>query len=214
MPQSPECEFSIQKPFLTNQTIDQLLKEGYIGVDLDLALDTAFAAAAYKFKKQIKWTRTQADEDGDIGLMTPNLVEFNQLLQFMLDSFGWCPQVYSSNESPEIFIFEPKDELQKEAIFLTTDGEYGWKGSLYSLDYFSSTDNGNILGFIFATKPKDAEEQDWLLVEIDRQKNSRGWSVHLGTVEQVYYIWAERIGVPEPKYKPTTDEILDALAAP
>jgi serine/threonine-protein kinase len=211
MSQSSKCEFSIQKPFIADQTIDQLLREGYIGVDLELAMDTAFAAAAHKFKKQIKWTRTQTDEDGDIALMTPNLVEFDQLLQFMLDSFGWCPQVYSSKKSPEIFIFEPQDEIQQGAILLATDGEYGWKGSLYSLNYVSSTENGNILGFIFATKPEDAEEQDWLLVEVDRQKNSRGWSLHSGTVEQVYYIWAERIGIPEPNFNPTTDEILDAL---
>ena len=205
MSQSSECEFSIQKPFIVDKTIDQLLREKYIGVDLKLSLDTAFAAAAHKFKDQIKWTRTQVDEDGDIALMTPNLVEFDQLLEFMLDSFGWCPKVYSSRESSEIFIFEPQDDTQQVAILLATEGEYGWKGSLHSLDYVNSTENGNILGFIFATKPKDTEEQDWLLVEIDRQKNSREWSLHPGTIEHVYYIWAERIGVPEPKFKPTTN---------
>jgi hypothetical protein len=49
------------------------------------------------------------------------------------------------------------------------------------------------------------------LVQIDRQDNSRSWSVHAGTLEQVYYIWAEEIGISEPNYKPTADEILDAL---
>ncbi len=213
MPQALNHDFSIKKPFLSDQTIDQLLKQGYIGVDRKLANDTAFGAAAHKFKEQIKWTETYVDGDGDIALMTLNLPEFDQLLQFMLDSFGWCPPVYSDTESPDIFIFTPEDELQQSAIFVATDGDYGWKGSLYSLEYFDSTENQNILGFIFATKPKDSDDQDWLLVEVDRLKNSRGWSLHSGTIEQVYYIWAERIGIPEPNFKPTSDEILDALAS-
>ncbi|MDJ0726948.1 MAG: hypothetical protein QNJ38_17745, partial [Prochloraceae cyanobacterium] len=51
-------------------------------------------------------------------------------------------------------------------------------------------------------------------MEFDRQKNNRGWSVIPGTLEQVCYIWAEQIGISEPNYKPTADEILDALEAP
>ena len=208
---SSDYDFSLKKPFLSNQTIEQLLDRGYIGVDYDLVADTAFAAAAHKFKDKIQWTRTQPDEEGDVGLMTPNLAEFDQLLEFMLDKFGWCPKVYSNKESPDIFIFKPRNEIEENAIALTTDGDYGWKGSLYSLDYVDTAENQNVFCFIFATLPKDAQEQEWLLVQIDRQENTRSWSVHPGTLEQVYYIWAEKIGISEPNFKPTADEILDAL---
>ncbi|MBA2748990.1 MAG: hypothetical protein H0U45_09690 [Tatlockia sp.] len=51
---STEDSFSLKKPFLSNQTIEELLNEGYIGVDYELSADTAFAAAAYKFQSKIK----------------------------------------------------------------------------------------------------------------------------------------------------------------
>jgi hypothetical protein len=155
---SADYDFSLKKPFLRDRTIEELLEEGYIGVEYDFAADTAFAAAAHKFKDRIKWTRTQPDEDGEVALMTPNLAEFDQLLEFMLDKFGWCPPVYSNEESPDIFIFTPKNELEESAIALTTDGDYGWKGSLYSLDYVDTDQKPNVFCFIFATKPKDAQE--------------------------------------------------------
>ena len=56
--------------------------------------------------------------------MTPNLAEFEQLLKFMLDKFGWCPQVYSNQKASKIFIFTPQNDLEKGAILLTTDGDY------------------------------------------------------------------------------------------
>lgn len=208
---SADYDFSLKKPFLSNRTIEELLEEGYIGIEYDLVADTAFAAAAHKFKSQIKWTRTQPGEEGNVALMTLNLAEFDRLLEFMLDKFGWCPPVYSNEESPDIFIFTPQNDLEKSAIALTTDGDCGWKRSLYSLDYVDTDQKPNVLCFIFATKPKDTQEQEWLLVQIDRKENSRSWSVHPGTLEQVYYIWAEEIGISEPNYKPTADEILDAL---
>lgn len=57
--------------------------------------------------------------------MTPNLAEFEQLLKFMFDKFGWCAQVYSNQKASEIFIFTPQNDLEKGAILLTTDGDYG-----------------------------------------------------------------------------------------
>lgn len=143
--------------------------------------------------------------------MTPNLAEFEQLLKFMLDKFGWCPQVYSNQKASKIFIFTPQNDLEKGAILLTTDGDYRQKGSLYSLDYFNLAKKQNTLFLIFATKPKDAQEQEWLLVQIDRNKNSRSWSVHPETLEQVYYIGAEEIRIQLPNFKSTADEILDCL---
>lgn len=96
------------------------------------------------------------------------------------------------------------------AIELTTDGEYGWKGSLYRLAYVEKYQDK--IGFIFATKPEDSEEQDWLLVQIELENNGRGWSVHDGTLEQVYYIMAEGIEIPEPNYNPTPEQIAEAMS--
>ncbi|MBA2748991.1 MAG: hypothetical protein H0U45_09695 [Tatlockia sp.] len=143
--------------------------------------------------------------------MTSNLAQFNQLLEFMLDNFGWCPQVHSNQEAAEIFIFTPQNDLEKGAIALTIEGAHGWKGSLYSLDYVDTAKNQNAVCLIFATKPRDTQEQEWLLVQIDRKKNCLSWSVQPKTLEQVYYLWAEKIGIKEPNFKPTADEILDSL---
>lgn len=198
-------DYSIQNPFLSNQTIEQLLQQGYEGVDHDLVNKSPFAAAAQKFRDKVKWTLTQPDEDGDVGLMTPNKEGFNQLLEFMLNKFGWCPTIYSFDNHSK-FIFKPQNEHERTAIELAISGECGWQGSLYRLEYFAVEKNE--LCLIFATKPADAQ-QEWLLVKFDRKKQTRAWSVHLGTLEQVYYLWAEQIGILEPRFEPTTDEILD-----
>jgi hypothetical protein len=200
---------SIQNPLLSDKTIAQLLEKGYVGVSHKLSADTAFAAAAHKFSNKIKWAKTKPDEDKDIGLMTPDLQEFDKLLQFMLDKFGWCPMVYSSTEKPEVFIFTPKNELEEAAITLAIEGEYGWKESLYGLEYTAS--ERDKVCMIFSTKPKTLESQEWLLVIFDRKNNTRSWSYHDGSFEQVYYKWAEEIEGDVPNYNPTTDEILDAL---
>lgn len=141
--------------------------------------------------------------------MTHNQEEFDQLLEFMLEKFGWCPQVYTFDSEADIFIFSPKTELEKTAIELTISGEYGWKGSLYSLEY-SDVEKEEICLF-FATKPSIIDNQEWLLVTVNHRKNTRSWSVHDGIVEQVYYKWAEQIGIPKPIFRPTVDEIIDAL---
>lgn len=193
----------------TNKTIDELLSEGYQGVSYELIDNEGFVATANHFADKIQWLKTSPDKDGDIGLMTFELQAFDELLDFMLDKFGWCPMVYSNKSAPEIHIFTPENELEEMAIELTTDGEYGWKGSLYRLAYVEKYQHK--IGLIFATKPEDSEEQDWLLVQIDQKKKERGWSVHDGTLEQVYYIMAEKIEIPEPNYNPTPEQITEAI---
>jgi hypothetical protein len=202
--------YSIQNPLLSDKTIEQLLAKGYIGVSYELSVDIAFAAAAYKYRNKIKWIKTEPDEDGTIALMTLDLPEFNKLLQFMLDKFGWCPMVYSSTEKPKVFIFTPQNEIEEAAIAFTIEGEYGWKESLYSLEYAASERDRTCM--IFSTKPKTLENQEWLLVIFDRKNNTKSWSCHDGSFEQVYYRWAEEIEGNIPNYNPTTDEILNALA--
>ncbi len=202
-------DFSLKKPFPSNKSIEELLEAGYIGVASELAQDNAFAAAAYKFRNKIKWTITKSDGEQERGLMTTDIEELHQLLQFMLDKFNWCPMIYSLDEPEEVFIFIPQNDTEKAAIEATISGEYGWHGSLYSLEMQEYQDNE--VGFIFATKPPNLPEPEWLLVKLNLENYTGSWSHHEGTFEQVYYIWKEQIQLSEPNYNPTPDEILDAL---
>ncbi len=205
---SIEPKFSLKNPFISNKTIEELLQEGYQGVDYQLAKDNAFAAAAYKFKDRIKWTITKA-ESWEIGLMTLDIEALDELLQFMLAKFSWCPTIYSLEEPEKIFIFTPRNDLERAAIEATISGEYGWHGSLYSLELYEY--EAREVGFIFNTRPPESPEKEWLLVKLNFEDNTVAWSYHDGNLEQVYYIWKEKIQLPEPNYHPTADEILDAL---
>jgi hypothetical protein len=200
---------SIQNPFLSDKTIAQLVEKGYIGVSFETSTNTAFAAAAHKFSDKIKWAKTKPDQDGEVGLMTPDIMEFQNLLQFMLDNFGWCPMVYSDQEEEKIYIFKPQNEIEEFAIELVTDGDRGWKGSLYSLEY--SAKEKDRICFIFSTKSKESIEKEWLLYVANLKDQTSYWSYHDGSIQQVYYKWAEEIEGDTPNYNPTSDEILDAL---
>jgi serine/threonine-protein kinase len=108
----------------TDKTIDELRSEGYQGVNYELTENDAFIATANHFAEKIQWVKTSPDADGDVGLMTLDVQAFDELLDFMLDNFGWCPRVYSNKSAPEIHIFPPENELEEMAIQLATDGEY------------------------------------------------------------------------------------------
>ncbi len=200
-------DFSYKKPFPSKKTIDQLLSEGYVGIDHKLADDNAFAAVAYKFKNQIKWTISNQLES-EIWLMTTDKQALQKLSEFMLNKFSWSPMIYAAKPQ-EAFIFTPKNDTERAAIEATISGEYGWQGSLYSLELYEYQDQE--AGFIFATKPLDSPKQEWLLVKLNFVEYTGSWSHHEGTFEQVYYIWKENIKLSEPNYKPTSDEILDAI---
>ena len=201
-------DYSYKKPFLSDKTIDELIDEGYVGIDHKLVYDNAFAAVAYKFRDSIRWTLTTRLES-DVWLMTQDRVALQTLSEFMLHKFSWSPMIY--DEKPqEAFIFTPKNNTERAAIEATISGEYGWSGSLYSLELYEYQDNE--AGFIFATNPPDSEDREWLLVRLNFIDYTGSWSHHEGTIEQVYYIWKENIELSEPNYKPTTDEILDAIS--
>lgn len=204
---SKSYDFSYKKPFPSQKTIEQLLNEGYVGVDHKLAEDNAFAAVAHKFKNQIKWTVSNQLEE-QVWLMTTDKKALEKLSDFMLKKFSWCPMIYS-DKPQKAFIFTPKNNTEKAAIEATISGEYGWQGSLYSLELYEYQDNE--AGFIFATKPLDSPQQEWLLVKLNFSDYTGSWSHHDGTLEHVYYIWKEKIQLSEPNYHPTTDEILDAI---
>jgi len=200
-------DFSYKKPFPSPKNIDELLKEGYVGIDQKLVNDNAFAAVAYKFKEQIKWTVSNQLED-QIWLMTQDKKSLFELSDFMLKKFSWCPMIYDTKPQ-SAFIFEPKNDTEKAAIEATISGKYGWQGSLYSLELYEYQEHE--AGFIFTTKPPDSGEQEWLLVKLDFKDYTGSWSHHDGSLEEVYYIWKENIQLSEPNYHPTTDEILDAI---
>jgi hypothetical protein len=186
---SKKYDFSIENPYTSDKTIEQLLKEGYIGVDASQILNKEFVLAANKFKGDIKWIKTCPNKDGDVALMTKNQKGFEQLLDFMLDKYGWCPPVYSVEEQPDIFIFTPQNELEEKAIPIAMKGECGWQGSLYSLEHFAVENNKICL--IFATKPLEIKEQEWLLVTFNQSNKQRVWSVQSGEAKQVYLKWLE-----------------------
>ncbi|MGB5632600.1 MAG: hypothetical protein WBM44_21995 [Waterburya sp.] len=200
-------DFSYKKPFPSPKTIDELLSEGYVGIDHKLAEDNAFAAVAYKFQSQIKWTISNQLES-EIWLMTTDKQALQKLSEFMLNKFSWSPMIYAAKPK-KAFIFTPQNDTERAAIEATISGEYGWQGSLYSLELYEY--QYQEAGFIFATKPLDSPEQEWLLVKLNFVDYTGSWSHHEGTLEQVYYIWKENIQLSEPNYKPTSDEILDAI---
>ena len=200
-------DFSYKKPFRSAKNIEELLAQGYVGIDRQLVYDNAFAAVAYKFRNKIKWTLSNSQAP-EVWLMTTDKQALQQLSEFMLNKFSWSPMIYTAKPQ-EAFIFTPKNNTERAAIEATISGEYGWQGSLYSLERYEYQDNE--AGFIFATKPLDSAEQEWLLVRLNFIDYTGSWSHHEGTIEQVYYIWKENIELAEPNYKPTTDEILDAI---
>lgn len=200
-------DFSYKKPFPSQKTIEQLLSEGYVGIDHKLAQDNAFAAVAYKFQSKIKWT-ISSQQETEVWLMTTDKKALHQLSEFMLSKFSWSPMIYAAKPQ-EAFIFTPQNDTERAAIEATISGEYGWQGSLYSLELYEY--QAHEAGFIFATKPLDSLQQEWLLVKLNFDDYTGSWSHHEGSFEQVYYIWKEKIQLAEPNYKPSADEILDAI---
>jgi len=108
----------------------------------------------------------------------------------------------------DIYIFAPQNELEVAAIALAQAGDIGWKGSLYSLDYCDSYQDHTC--YIFATRPAEAREQEWLLVSVDRRNEAKYW-VTLGQklLPEVYYAWAKVVGIPHPQFDPSLNELMN-----
>ena len=127
-------DFSYKKPFPSQKTIDELLSEGYVGIDHKLAEDNAFAAVAYTFKNQVQWT-ISSQLESEIWLMTQDKQALHKLAEFMLNKFSWSPMIYATKPK-EAFIFTPQNNTERAAIEATISGEYGWQGSLYALELY------------------------------------------------------------------------------
>lgn len=110
----------------------------------------------------------------------------------------------------EYHVFAPKNKLEAAAIAIATEGKSGWKGSLYSLDYYDRYLEHTC--FIFATQPKEKNNDCWLLVTFDNHDNSKYW-IALGErlLSEVYYSWATVIEVPNPQFDPQRMAELDYM---
>lgn len=107
-------------------------------------------------------------------------------------------QMRMKSKAADIHIFAPQGDLEVAAIALATEGEIGWKGSLYSLEYFDCHLEHTC--FIFATEPEESIQQ-WLLVNFDTKADAKYWIV-LGNklLSEVYYAWAKIVKAPHPYF--------------
>jgi len=99
------------------------------------------------------------------------------------------------------YIFTPKNDLEVAAIALAIQNENGWRGSLYSLDYFDRYLED--ICFIFATKPEGSKNQEWLLVSFNYRTTAKYW-IALGekSLADVYYAWVRVVKKPDPSFDP------------
>ncbi len=107
----------------------------------------------------------------------------------------------------DFHIFTPKNELEASAIIIATQGKSGWKGSLYSLDYYDRYLDETC--FIFATEPANKNNGNWLLVAFNTNENTKYW-IALGEkhLSEVYYSWAKVVQAHNPRFDP--QRMLDA----
>lgn len=110
-------------------------------------------------------------------------------------------KVRIKHEKATAYIFTPKNDLEEAAIAVATEGSAGWKDSLYSLDYVDRYLEHTC--FIFATRPKESKDQQWVLVNLDGRYGSKYW-IALGEKElsDVYLAWAKVVQKPNPQFDP------------
>jgi len=103
-------------------------------------------------------------------------------------------------EKSSAHIFLPNNDLEVVAIAIATEGENGWKGSLYGLEYFDYYREHNC--FIFATKPQESRNQQYLLVSFDSRLDVKYWIAPGETsLRDIYYTWAKIVRKPNPKFE-------------
>jgi hypothetical protein len=103
-------------------------------------------------------------------------------------------------EKSHAHIFIPNNDLEVVAIAIATEGENGWKGSLYGLEYFDHYREHNC--FIFATKPQESRNQQYLLVNFDSRLEVKYWIAPGETpLKDIYYTWAKIVRKPNPKFE-------------
>lgn len=98
------------------------------------------------------------------------------------------------------YIISSKNDVEEVAIAIATQGATGWKGSLYSLEYFDYHRQHNC--FIFATKPQDSRKQEYLLVNFDSKLEVKYWIAPGETpLRDIYYTWAKTARKPFPQFE-------------
>jgi len=104
-------------------------------------------------------------------------------------------------EKSNAYIFIPNNDLEVVSIAIATEGENGWKGSLYGLEYFDYYREHNC--FIFATKPRESKKQEYLLMNFDSRLDVKYWIAPGETpLRDIYYTWAKIVRKPNPKFDP------------
>lgn len=119
-------------------------------------------------------------------------------------------QVEAEKAYPHIFI--PSNDLEKVAIAIATEGAFGWKDALYSLDYVDRHLEHTC--FIFATRPEGSKDQQWLLVNLDGKSGSSYW-IALGEkqLSEVYYAWAKVVQKTNAHFDPDCMININSLEA-
>ncbi len=132
------------------------------------------------------------------GLTTKTSHRLPRLKLFKLEREK-VKQIRIKAKAANVYVFAPESDLEVAAIALATEGDIGWKGSLYSLDYFDCHLEHTC--FIFATEPEERGVQQWLLVNFDTRADARYWIV-LGNklLSEVYYAWANIVKAPHPYF--------------
>jgi len=122
-------------------------------------------------------------------------------LKFMRSEKEKVEQIQMQAKRSNAYIFTPKNDLETAAIVLATQHENGWKGSLYSLEYFDRYLENTC--FIFATKPQGSKNQEWLLLSINHRTTAKYWiALRAKSISEVYYNWARVVKKPDPFFDP------------
>ncbi|MCP9850765.1 hypothetical protein [Cyanobium sp. Morenito 9A2] len=85
---------------VTALSIDNLVEEGLMGCSEQDLLPWLAEARAFEAISRITWVKTKPDGEGEVALMTSDVTGLDELLEWMLESRGFCPKVYAPEEEP------------------------------------------------------------------------------------------------------------------
>jgi hypothetical protein len=140
----------------STRNLDSLVDEGFQGCSLQDLLPWMEEGHGLAAIQAIDWVKSQPDADGDVALMTADAEGLDRLLEWMLETRGSCPMVYTPEEdvvvpdgvpmlrptaynlpegvtSEEVFDEEFSENLS--ALFAAIKDSYGNQAHLYRIDY-------------------------------------------------------------------------------
>lgn len=130
---------------------------------------------------------TQKDKPGKAVQQNKRVGSHLRLVNFQRDELKLTR---TQTREAETYIFVPKNDLEALAIALAQEGIAGWKGSLYSLNYYDCYLEHTC--FIFATRGEYDQDQEWLLVAFNNLDRTKYW-IKFGNrpLSEVYFAWAK-----------------------